>query len=39
VSGKPQALASDEVRWVPIARLRELPFPAGDRKIIGMLER
>ena len=37
VSGRPSALASDQVRWVPVRRLREYPFPAADREIIDRL--
>ena len=34
----PQALASDEVRWVDLGELRALPMPGGNRAIVDALE-
>ena len=36
-AGRPQARESDEVRWVPISRLRDYPFPAADLRIIEVI--
>ena len=37
VSGDPQPLASQQVRWVPPASLKEYPFPAANARIIEAL--
>ena len=34
VSGEPQTIACDEIRWVTLAELAELPFPAANVEII-----
>jgi len=35
--GEPAARLSQEMRWVPRARLRELPFPPADDELIDRL--
>jgi A/G-specific adenine glycosylase len=37
LSGAPQPLASQQVRWVEPARLAEFPFPAANGRIIAAL--
>ena len=37
LSGDPQPLASQQVRWVEPARLAEFPFPAANARIIAAL--
>ena len=37
VSGEPQPLASQQVRWVPPAQLSDYPFPAANARIIEAL--
>ena len=37
LSGEPQPLACDEIRWVTVAELAELPFPAANVKIIDAI--
>ena len=37
VSGDPQPLASQQVRWVPPAYLKDYPFPAANARIIEAL--
>jgi A/G-specific adenine glycosylase len=36
-SGEPQPIACDEIRWVTVAELSELPFPAANVKIIDAI--
>jgi len=38
ISGDPQPLASQQVRWVEPARLDEFPFPAANARIIAALQ-
>jgi len=37
VSGEPQPLASQQVRWVRPEQLKEFPFPAANARIIDAL--
>ena len=37
--GRARPIESDAVRWVRPADLRRYPFPAADRRVIGILER
>ena len=37
LSGEPQPIACDEIRWVTVAELSELPFPAANVKIIDAI--
>jgi A/G-specific adenine glycosylase len=37
VSGEPQPLASQQVRWVRPKQLKEFPFPAANARIIEAL--
>lgn len=37
--GPARALASEEIRWVTLAGLQELPFPTANRKVITALEK
>jgi len=37
LAGEPQALASQQVRWVAPAELEAFPFPAANTSIIGAL--
>jgi A/G-specific adenine glycosylase len=37
VRGRARPLDSDGVKWVPLSRLRDYPFPAADRRIIATL--
>jgi len=37
ISGEPQPLASQQVRWVAPAQLGEFPFPAANARIIAAL--
>ena len=39
VSGRPQALSADVVRWVPARRLRDLPFPRANQRILEAMAR
>ena len=38
LSGEPQPLASQQVRWVDPAQLNEFPFPAANTRIIAALQ-
>jgi A/G-specific adenine glycosylase len=38
LSGEPQPLASQQVRWVDPAQLDEFPFPAANARIIAALQ-
>jgi A/G-specific adenine glycosylase len=38
LSGEPQPLAAQQVRWVEPARLGEFPFPAANARIIAALQ-
>jgi len=38
LSGEPQPLASQQVRWVDPAQLGEFPFPAANTRIIAALQ-
>ena len=38
LSGEPQPLASQQVRWVDPAQLGEFPFPAANARIIAALQ-
>ncbi len=38
LSGEPQPLASQQVRWVDPAQLNEFPFPAANARIIAALQ-
>lgn len=38
-TGEPQALEGGAVRWVDFAAMRDLPMPAADRPLIGLLEK
>jgi A/G-specific adenine glycosylase len=35
--GRAQARTSAEVRWAPIGRLRDYPFPTANRRILDVL--
>jgi A/G-specific adenine glycosylase len=37
ISGEPQPLASQQVRWVPPEQLKDYPFPAANARIIEAL--
>ena len=37
VSGTPQAIACEEIRWVSLAEMAEYPFPKANSKIIAAL--
>lgn len=37
ISGEPRPLASQEVRWVPVAELAMLGMPAANQPVIEML--
>jgi A/G-specific adenine glycosylase len=37
IRGRARPLDADELRWVPVERLRDYPFPAADREIIDLL--
>lgn len=37
LSGEPQPIACDEIRWVTVAELSELPFPTANVKIIDAI--
>ena len=37
LSGEPQALESQEIRWVTLEELDEFPFPKANSKIIAAL--
>jgi A/G-specific adenine glycosylase len=37
LSGEPQAIACDEIRWVTLAEIDQFPFPAANVKIIEAL--
>ena len=39
VSGEPQAIECDEVRWVTLADIDQYPFPKANVQIIGALRR
>ncbi len=39
ISGEPQPLASQQVRWVAINQLKNFPFPAANAKIIAALSK
>lgn len=39
ISGEPQPLASQQVRWVDPAQLGEFPFPAANARIIAALQK
>ncbi|MGL5083879.1 MAG: A/G-specific adenine glycosylase [Microcoleaceae cyanobacterium] len=38
LSGEPQPLESDEIRWVTLAELDQFPFPKANEKIIAALQ-
>ena len=38
LSGEPQTLACDEIRWVAPETLHEFPFPKANKRIIEALE-
>jgi len=38
ITGTPQPLLGQEVRWVERAELRSFEFPPADRELIGVLE-
>ncbi len=37
ISGSPQPLESDEIRWVKLAEIDQLPFPKANTQIIAAL--
>lgn len=39
LTGEPQALLGQEIRWVPRSDLRSLEFPPADEALITLLER
>ncbi len=39
LTGEPQALLGQEIRWVPGSDLRSLEFPPADEALITLLER
>ena len=39
ISGEPQPLASQQVRWVRLDQLKDYPFPAANAKIIAALSK
>ncbi len=38
LGGEPQALESQEVRWVPVADLDQFPFPKANAQIVAKLQ-
>jgi A/G-specific adenine glycosylase len=38
VSGEPQAIECDEVRWVEVADLEQFPFPQANVQIIEAIK-
>ncbi len=37
LSGEPQAIECEEVRWVSLAQIDQFPFPTANRQIIAAL--
>ncbi|HAN73158.1 MAG TPA: 8-oxo-dGTP diphosphatase MutT [Planktothrix sp. UBA8407] len=38
ISGEPQPLESDEIRWVTLDEIDQFPFPKANKKIIAALK-
>jgi A/G-specific adenine glycosylase len=39
LTGEPQAIACEEVRWVTLAEMEQYPFPKANSKIIAALQK